>query len=313
MRFATTTAALAAAALFATAPSAKAEMLYGILNNDPSIGEQLVTIDSTTRAVTSTVLLQTPNTITPIGSIDVRPATGQLYGLASTTNQLYVINPATGALTAVGAPLPVGGLIDFNPTVDRLRVISGTTNLRVNPDTGAVVATDTPLQFAATDVNAGATPNVIGIGYTNSVAGAATTTLYDVVDGTNAAASNDTLDTQNPPNAGTLNTGGLLGFNANTGPFGPSGFDGFDISGATGTAYLTDGQFAGPSNLYTVNLGTGTATLLGPVTGLPSGRTVAEIAVAAVPEPTTLGMAAVATAGLLSRRAKGRSRRPAGK
>ena len=303
MRTATTFAAsaIAAAALTVVVPSARAEQIYAILNNQPATGETLVTIDSTTGAVTSSVLLQTPNTLTPIGSIDVRPGTGELYGLGSVNNQLYKINPTSGALTTVGAPLPVGGLIDFNPTVDRIRVISGTTNLRVNPDTAAVT-TDTPLSYSPGDVNAGTTPNVIGIGYTNSVAGATTTTLYDIVDGANAAASNDTLATQNPANSGTLQTRGLLGVNVNTGPFGPSGFVGFDVSGASGTAFLSDGQFAGASNLYTVDLTTGIASSPRAITGLPGGTTVAEIAVAAVPEPASLGLAAVAAAGLLGRR-----------
>ena len=318
----TRTAAAAAVALAATlvaAAPAHAEILYGLLNNDSAVGQQLVTIDTATRAVTSSVLLQTPSPAGTLSTIDVRPATGELFAYANGSGQLYSVNPATGALTAVGAALPLGtvtsGTIDFNPTVDRVRLVgtqSGNQNLRVNPATGAVAATDTALAYAAGDSGAGLTPNVANVAYTNSVAGAAATTLYDV------DITRDVLTTQAPPNNGTLNTVGSLGFDAGlAGSFG-NAFTGFDISGATGTAYLTDSPvgtppfFGGPSattaTLYTLNLGTGAATPAGLITGLPFGRSVQDIAVASVPEPTTAAALATGAAGLLLGR--GRRRRP---
>ena len=115
--------------------------------------------------------------------IDIRPATGQLYGLGS-SNRLYVIDRTTGVATAVGAapfsPAVTGTRIgfDFNPTVDRIRVVGDDgQNLRLHPDLGTVAFADPALAFAATDVNAGAATNVAGAGYTNSVAGAVRTTL----------------------------------------------------------------------------------------------------------------------------------------
>src|ERR1041384_839244 len=81
--------------------------------------------------------------------IDIRPANGQLYGVGS-TSRLYTINPQTGAATQVGSAPFTPALsgtefgFDFNPTVDRIRLVSDTgQNLRLNPDTGAVAATDT--------------------------------------------------------------------------------------------------------------------------------------------------------------------------
>jgi hypothetical protein len=292
--------AIAAIGLGGIALSANAESIYAILNNDPAIGQQLVTFESTTGAVQSTVLLQTANTISPLASIDVRPATGQLYGFDAGARQLVTINPTNGALTPIGSPLPAGTFgtfIDFNPTVDLVRLIgTGNINLRLNPTTGAVVGTDTNLAYAAGDPNAGDTPNIRGIGYTNSFAGASSTALYDI------DVDNDVLVTQNPANSGMLQTVGPLGVNLNSGGFGT--FTGFDISGSTGTAYLTDGPFGGASNLYTVNLATGAATSSGTVTGLPTGRTVAEIAVAfPVPEPATaLLLACSLLGGALIRR-----------
>lgn len=196
----------------------------------------------------------TPGTVTTIGTVngiqagetilatDFRPANGQLYALGS-SSRLYTINLTTGIATQVGAAgaFTLNGTefgFDFNPTVDRIRVISNTgQNLRLNPNDGTLSATDGVLNPATT----GAT----GAAYTNNFAGATTTTLY-VID-TNA----DALFIQNPPNAGTLVRVGGLGVDA-------SGPVAFDID-STGTAYaaLTVG---GTSRLYTINLTTGAAT-----------------------------------------------------
>lgn len=284
----------------ASGTTAKAEIIYALLNNDPTIGQQLVSFDSTTRAVLSTVVLQTANTISPLASIDVRPASGQLYGFDASARQLYTITVATGGLTAIGAPLSagsiVGGNIDFNPTVDRIRLVGANgENLRLNPDTGAVAATDPNLAYAVGDTNEGDAPAVRAVGYTNSVAGATMTTLYDI------DVNNDVLIRQDPANDGTLITVGSLGVDLNAGLFGT--FTDFDISGATGNAFLTDGPFAGDSTLYSVNLATGVATSLGTITGLPTGRTVAAIAVGpAVPEPATMVLMVIGMLAAIGKR-----------
>ena len=314
MRIRTTLAATATAAATAAvfAPAAHAELIYGLLNNDSTSGQRLVTIDSNTRAVTSTVLLGTTGAGT-LSSIDTRPATGELFGFASATNQLYSVNPTTGTLTAVGATPTAGnvssGTIDFNPTVDRIRLVgtqSGNQNFRLVPTTGAIAAADTALAYAATDSGAGLTPNIANVAYTNNLPNATTTTLYDI------DITRDVLTTQNPPNNGTLNTVGGLGFDAGAaGSFG-NAFTGFDVSGVSGTAFLssspigTPPALGGPSattaTLYTVNLATGAATPAGLITGLPFGRSVQDIAVVAIPEPTTAALATAAGAALLAAR-----------
>ena len=272
--------------------AARAEALYGITNL-----QTLVTFDSDTRVVTSTVGLSGFSiTGELLLSIDVRPATGELYGL-SNQNNIYKINPLTGARTQVGStivPAPTGGLkaIDFNPTVDRIRVLGSsgdTTNLRVHPDTGVLAAEDGDLAFAVGDANAGDTPAVVNGAYTNSFAGATTTTLYDL------DAFNDVLATQNPPNNGTLNTVGTIGFNLAT----SGGFTGFDISGASGVAYLVGNNLTGglaANTLYQVNLASGAASVLGSITG--AGGSFRDIAVvgAAIPEPTAFVLAMVGLA-----------------
>lgn len=201
--------------------------------------------------------------------IDVRPATGQLYALGN-GNQIYLVNPATAAATKVGTPFtpaltgqPVG--FDVNPQADRLRVVTSTgQNLRLNPDTGAVAGVDTPLAYLAGDRNAGVRPQVAHAAYTNNQAGAATTTLYDLDGG------RDVLAVQQPPNDGTLATTGRLGVNV----AGPGGFD--IAADGSALAALSPAGSAG-SRVYSVDLSTGRARLLGKV---GRGSTLTGLAVA---------------------------------
>ena len=184
--------------------------------------------------------------------IDFRPATGQLFALGS-TSRLYRINVASGAVTQVGATgaFSLSGTefgFDFNPTVDRIRVVSNTgQNLRLNPNDGSLAATDGTL-------NPG-TPNVTAAGYTNSFAGTTATTLYDIDSGS------DTLYIQNPPNGGTLVPVGALGFNV-------TDTNGFDIaagSNAALAALQVNGETA--SKLFSINLSTGAASFIAPIGG----------------------------------------------
>jgi Domain of unknown function (DUF4394)/FG-GAP-like repeat len=225
---------------------ANAATMYGV-----STANQLVRFDSAT-----------PGTVTTVGTIsglqagenvlaiDFRPANGQLYGLGS-ASRLYTINTVNAAGTAVGTAgaFTLTGTdfgFDFNPTVDRIRVVSNTgQNLRLNPDTGAIAATDTPL-------NPG-TPSVSAAAYTNNFSGATTTTLYVIDSGT------DILYVQNPPNNGTLVAVGALGVDT-------TGVNGFDIATIGGTAFASL-NVGGTSRLYTINLTTGAATQVGAIGG----------------------------------------------
>lgn len=138
-------------------------------------------------------------------AIDFRPATGQLYGV-SNQSRIYVINLNSGLASPVGAsftPAINGTAVgfDFNPTVDRIRLVTNSgQNLRLNPETGLVVAVDGNINPSAAMVNA--------VAYTNSFAGAASTTLYDI------DIASDKLYIQNPPNNGTLTEVGSLGIQA---------------------------------------------------------------------------------------------------
>jgi len=196
--------------------------------------------------------------------IDARPASSRvLYGL-SNTGQLYAINGNTAVATAVGTPSPVpaGAVgIDFNPTVDRIRVITTTgANYRVNPDTGALAGIDTPLAYVAADSDAGTAPTVGAVAYTNNVAGATSTTLYglDTARGQLVrigSLAGDAVVVS--PNSGQLTSVGALGA---AGPL--SANAGFDIA-ANGEVLATTTSTAGTTSLYRVDLATGNATLLG--------------------------------------------------
>jgi hypothetical protein len=175
--------------------------------------------------------------------IDFRPANGQLYALGS-SSRIYTINTANGAATVVGGVLttPLSGTefgFDFNPVVDRIRVVSNTgQNLRLNPNDGAVAANDAAL-------NPGA-PSVTAAAYINNFAGTATTSLFDIDTET------DKLYRQDPPNNGTLVEIGALGINAESA-------NGFDVGGRSGKAWAIL-KVGAASKIYSINLMTGAAT-----------------------------------------------------
>jgi len=188
--------------------------------------------------------------------IDFRPNTGELFGVAS-SNRLYRIDASTGVATLVGNPFAVAlngqsfG-VDFNPTVDRIRLVSDAgQNLRINPDTGAIVDADTLTGGLQVDGNLnGATDSIVAAAYTNNVAEATTTTLYGIDE------DSDQLFIQNPPNAGTQNLVGSLGVDVAAN----AGFDIVTAADGTNTGFVSSG-----SSLYSIDLNTGAATLLGNV------------------------------------------------
>jgi 3D (Asp-Asp-Asp) domain-containing protein len=187
--------------------------------------------------------------------IDIRPNNGQLFGVGS-RNRLYRIDTATGRATAVGDRFAasLNGMnfgVDFNPTVDRIRVVSDAgQNLRLNPDTGAVVDADTLTGGLQIDGNLnGATDAIVATAYTNNVSGATTTTQYGI------NADTDQLFIQNPPNDGTQTLVGALGVDVDANA-------GFDIVTSNG---MNMGFVSSGSSLYSIDLNSGAATLIGTV------------------------------------------------
>lgn len=294
---------LFACALALPAATASAEQLVGL-----TLTNQLVRFDSATPGtISSTVGITglTPGDV--LAGIDVRPANNTLYGFATDAGlgmsavgvgRVYAINLATGVATLsstlaadaadMTAPFPFASVagtsfgVDFNPVADRLRVTTDTgQNLRVNVATGATQL-DVALAYVAADPNFGTPPAVVASAYTNSVAGAMTTLLY------NLDSSISALVTQAPtPNNGTLNTTAL----SSAAVFADSTFD---ISGQTGIGYVVlDG-----STLSTINLANGDVTAVGAIGTVGSISGIAVL----VPEPSA-GLLALATlAGFAVRR-----------
>ena len=231
-------------------------------------GSALVTVDS---AAPATVKRSVQLSGLAIGErligFDARPAANRaLYGLGS-TGQVYAINGVTGIATAIGTRLPLSGFpaatgFDFNPSVDRIRIVTDANqNFRVNPDTGAIAATDPNVAYAAGDVAAARNPNITGAAYTNNVAGGTPTVLYLIDSATGTLVTQGSVDGRISPNSGQLLTVGSLG--AATGAA-----TGFDVArDGTALALLTN-PLTNVQALYTVNLATGAATLVGT---LPAG------------------------------------------
>jgi hypothetical protein len=171
-------------------------------------------------------------------SIDFRPATGQLYALGS-SSRLYTINLTNGNATPLGTapfmPMLSGTVasIDFNPTVDRIRLVTNSgQNLRLHPELGTVVATDGA-------INGAANVSITSIAYTNNMAGAATTELFNI------DLTNKKLFKQNPPNDGTLQEVGTININF-------SGRSGFDINDDN-SVMLATFNVNGTNQLYSIN------------------------------------------------------------
>jgi hypothetical protein len=194
--------------------------------------------------------------------IDFRPATADLYALGS-DKVVYRVNPRTAIAVAEGPAFELmatalnGDRIgfDFNPTVDKIRVTSDADdNLRLDPDPGSLLATDTKLTPA--DVT------VVGSAYTNSSFAAfanrpATTMLFAY----DTSGRTDRVWLQNPANAGTLMNPLSLELDL--------GSDvGFDIAGADNQGYVA-GTNAGRSGarLYTVDVTSGKTRRLGRIGG----------------------------------------------
>ena len=126
------------------------------------------------------------------------------------------------------------------------------------------------------DISLNPAGDVVGLGYINNTAGAASTTAYALDSGT------DALEVLTVPNNGTLATVGALGMDT-------SDIAGLDVPlGGTTNAFalLTAG---GVSQLHSVNLTTGAATSLGAVAAAAGG--LRDIALSGATAPATPGPA----------------------
>jgi hypothetical protein len=194
-----------------------------------------------------------------MSGVDFRPSNGQLYGLGVSPAgfaHIYTINPVTGSATVVGPGFPINPSpgssygFDFNPVVDRIRITSLNQNIRIDPNTGAIVAIDAP-------VNPPPFNQVLGLAYSNNFQGALNTTLYGLETNTSSLVMIGGMNGSPSPNTGIVNPVGPLGM-----PLVPGTVNGFDISSCDNSAYAVL-QTGPQSSLYRINLITGAASLVG--------------------------------------------------
>jgi hypothetical protein len=244
-------ASLALIALAGLAGTAEAATLVGLTGDN-----QLIVIDGDNRTAAKAV------PVAGVGGrligIDVRPA-----------DTIYVIDVASGRATG-GAKLktafPAGqrAVVDFNPVADRLRLMAADgTNYRINVDTGDVVV-DGKLAYAKDGPMSGDAPKVTAGAYTNSVADAKSTALYNI------DAAKSMLLLQSPPNDGVLKGVGALGVAVGAG----AAFDIVTDGDGTATGIAVIGR-----TLYSIDLAKGAAKSWGEIKGVA----VALIDVAALP------------------------------
>jgi Domain of unknown function (DUF4394)/Bacterial TSP3 repeat/Thrombospondin type 3 repeat len=266
-------AVLALAALAAcTAPSANAVPAAGITG-----AISLVTFDTSTpfdvriRPISGLQVLGEK-----VVGLDKRPATGELFMITVPTGvftnaevRSYRVDPVTATATFVGS-VPSNAVanagdwaagMDFNPRVDRIRVVStNNENYRINPNNGSLAGNDVDLTYTAP-----AAGPVSAVAYDRNVAPGppgtpptTPTTLYGIDTGPDRLVVIGGIDGSSVggPNAGTVTDIGSLG-----GPVTNGSDAGFDIA-PDGTAYasLRNGSI---STLFTVNLSTGNAIPLG--------------------------------------------------
>lgn len=214
----------------------------------------LVMIDTQTGTAGATVDVEGVDRLL---GIDLRPSNNSLVGVTA-DHRIVTIDASTGAVTELSAmttmlPSTDGAVVvDFNPMADRMRFMTGTTNHRVNVDTGEVTV-DGPLAYVAEDMHAGETPDIVAAAYINSYGKPEATAMYDI-DATIGA-----VIQQTKPNDGTLAAIGKLGVTLE----GPVGFDVATGADGTNTAWL-----AANGGLHTVDLTTGAVLATVAVTGV---------------------------------------------
>jgi hypothetical protein len=205
-----------------------------------------------------------------VHGIDFRPATSELFAYtvpagvaANALGKTYVVDPVTGAATFVGQvpnTLPgladVAGGFDFNPTVDRMRVaLVNDENGRINPNNGSLAGDDTNINPNTADI--------IGVAYDRNHAGAANstdTTLYAIDRASNSLVTIGGINSTPSPNGGAVTSVGALGI-----ALSPTRDGGFDIANRTGIAFAALSLTDNLARLYTIDLATGAATLVGQI------------------------------------------------
>jgi hypothetical protein len=288
--------------------SVRAELIIGLtlqnslISFDSATPGTVTTIGSITGLTAGDTLVGIDRRPQNLGGMPVPgPNNGRIYavGVNQTTGtaRIYTLSETNAAATLVStlaadpadtvAPFPfttVAGSsfgVDFNPTVDRLRVTSNTgQNLRINVDNG-LTQLDVPLAYDTGDPNFGDSPNDVAVAYSNNFGGATTTVLR----GVDIGQDTDALVVHSNPNGGTLQTALSL-------PFNSTADVAYDISGLTGTPFFS----ATPTGATSSSFFSG-ATLVGTIGGGVAIRGIAA-QVGAVPEPSSFVLMGIGIVGL---------------
>jgi hypothetical protein len=187
--------------------------------------------------------------------------------------------------------------MDFNPTIDRVRVITDSDqNIVFNPNNGATTIA-TNVFYGAGDVNEGVDPNIIDMAYTNNIANSGLPSQQYAIDyGLDAL-----VKVAN--NAGTLTTVGSLGIDTDI----YTGFDIYSPFAGSNWAYALLTPVGGTAGMYSIDLSTGSASFIG---GLGGGFGQVYSLAVAVPEPGSMAMlCGLGLAGVVALRRRVTSRR----
>ncbi|CUH80714.1 DUF4394 domain-containing protein [Tropicibacter naphthalenivorans] len=237
-----------------SATGAQAAGHGGLMAIGLSGDKTLHTIDAASAEVTATMNIIGVDRLL---GLDLRPATGQLIGVTDAF-EIVEIDPSTGVATVISTmdkelPIEEGApvIVDFNPKANKLRFMSGTTNHRVDIESGAVTV-DGTLAFEDQDMHACEAPAIVAAAYINSFGQPDATAMYDI-DSTIVA-----LIQQTSPNDGTLAAVGKLGFD---------GSDSYAFDIATDAAGKNTAWLVAMDQLHTVSLEDGSVTESWDITG----------------------------------------------
>ncbi|HMO01534.1 MAG TPA: DUF4394 domain-containing protein [Oligoflexia bacterium] len=209
-----------------------------------------------------------------IMAIDFRPSNNKLYGLGS-SSRIYQIDLTNGLASPIGAsafnpPLSGGHFgFDFDPTTDRVRIISDTgKNFTVSADTGSVITIENDLSFYGGDQNT-PKPNIVAIAHTNNFLGAISSVVYALDSRFNILGTIGSKNGSIAPSSGLVFNEGALGVDFTE-------IAGFDISPTSGEAYavLTKNGFT-YSEFYRINFSTGSLQKIGVLPGDMQARSIA--------------------------------------
>lgn len=253
----------------------------GIVRGDTfavTSSNRLVSFNSTTPGTSSAAAITGLRANETLVGFDLRPGGTPAGGLIAVGNQggVYAIDPNSGAATLKASMIPdptdttdpfssLTGTrvsIDVNNVVDRLRIVTNSgQNLRVNMDTGETI-TDTMLSISGLRAI-----GVTEVAYTNNFSSACRTTAY-YLDSTA-----DRLLVSPDASSGVLNVVGSLLVDV-------AAMSGFDIAtAADGTnSAVAAVTVANATSLFSIDLTTGIASLVGAIGGLNSGETILGLA-----------------------------------